>query len=209
MARAFAEIAFTPTVRAAQAFYGSAKAYGKFLTSDADAGNRLGPRETQFIEARDSAFQATVSETGWHYVQHRGGPRGFLKVLDDSRVAYADLSGNRQYVSLGNLQSDDRVSLILVDYPNQARLKIWGRVSFVEIDDDPGLVTELAAVYPKARPERAVMITIEAFDWNCPQHIPQRLTAEEYDDVLAPLRSELESLRAENAQLKAATIPPG
>ena len=203
MARAFAEIAFTPAVRAVQEKQGSAGSYARFLSSDADGGDRLTEIESTFISARDSFFQATVSETGWPYVQFRGGPVGFLKVLDEKTIAYADFRGNRQYVSVGNLTRDDRVSLILVDYPNRRRLKIWGRARLVDRETDPGLVASLHVEAYRARPERAVVITVEAFDWNCPQHIPQRFTAEEFDHALAPLRQELERLRAENDRLKA------
>ncbi len=205
MARAFAEIAFTPAVLAAQEKRGSAGNYAKFLTPEADAGDRLTAAEAGFIAARDGFFQATVSETGWPYVQFRGGPAGFLKVLDDKTIAYADFRGNRQYVSVGNLSKDDRVSLILVDYPNRRRLKIWGRARIVDRDSDPELVAGLFDDGYRARPERAVVITVEAFDWNCPQHIPQRFTVEEFENALAPLREELERLRAENDRLKTGT----
>ena len=125
MARAFAEIAFTHAVRDIQRKLGSAKAYDKFLDVDAPANKTLGEAETAFISQRDGFYQATVSETGWPYVQFRGGPRGFIKVLDEHTIAYADFRGNRQYVSTGNLGGDDRISLILMDYPNQRRLKIF------------------------------------------------------------------------------------
>jgi predicted pyridoxine 5'-phosphate oxidase superfamily flavin-nucleotide-binding protein len=179
MARSFAEIAFTPAVRARQEQQGSAAGYAKFLAAEAERGDRLTEREASFVAARDGFYQATVSETGWPYVQFRGGPAGFLKVLDDKTIAYADFRGNRQYVSAGNLAGDDRVSLILMDYPNQRRLKIWGRARLVEVEEDAALVSRLHDDGYRARPERAVMITVEAFDWNCPQHIPQRFTLDE------------------------------
>jgi predicted pyridoxine 5'-phosphate oxidase superfamily flavin-nucleotide-binding protein len=136
-------------------------------------------------------------------VQFRGGPAGFLKVLDEQTIAYADFRGNRQYVSAGNLAGDDRISLILMDYPNRRRLKVMGRARLVEKNDDPGLVASLHVEGYRARPERAVVITIEGLDWNCPQHIPVRLTREELEPHLAPLRDELSRLQAENAALKA------
>ncbi len=203
MARSFADIAFTPKVRAIQEDQGSARAYAKFLAPDAAPGDRLGEREAAFVAARDGFYQATVSETGWPYVQFRGGPAGFLNVLDDKTVAYADFRGNRQYISTGNLTGDDRISLILMDYPNRRRLKIWGRARLVDAGDDPALVARLQVDGYRGRPERAVVITVEAFDWNCPQHIPQRFTLEELEAGLAPLRAELASLRAENARLEA------
>jgi predicted pyridoxine 5'-phosphate oxidase superfamily flavin-nucleotide-binding protein len=181
MAQNFATIAFTPSVRAAQDSNGSAAAYAKFLDPDAVRGSRLTERETSFIAERDGFYQATVSETGWPYVQFRGGPVGFLKLVDDQTIGYADFRGNRQYISTGNLNSDNRVSLILMDYPNQRRLKIWGRAKLVELADDPAMIEQLHDSNYKAKPERAVVITVEAFDWNCPQHIPQRFTLEELE----------------------------
>jgi predicted pyridoxine 5'-phosphate oxidase superfamily flavin-nucleotide-binding protein len=209
MARAFAEIVFTPSVRATQEQQGSAAAYAKFLAPEAERGNRLTANEATFIAARDGFYQATVSETGWPYVQFRGGPAGFLKALDETTVAYADFRGNRQYISTGNLAADGRIALILMDYPNRRRLKIWGHARLVDIADDPDLVAGLHVDGYKARPERAVVIAIEAFDWNCPQHIPQRFTLEELEPQLAPLREELARLRAENARLATALAGAG
>jgi predicted pyridoxine 5'-phosphate oxidase superfamily flavin-nucleotide-binding protein len=207
MARAFAEIAFTPTVRAAQQRQGSAAMYDCMLAPDADPANLLGPEEAAFVAARDGFYQATTSETGWPYVQFRGGPPGFLKVLDEQTIAYADFRGNRQYVSTGNLAGDNRISLILMDYPNRRRLKVLGRARLVEKNDDPDLVASLHVDGYRARPERAVVITIEGLDWNCPQHIPARLTREELEPHLTPLKDELARLTAENAALKA-KLPP-
>lgn len=204
MASAFAEIAFTPKVRAQQTRNGSAAMYERFLEPEHAAGNRLGPAERAFVDARDGFYQATVSETGWPYVQFKGGQPGFLKVLDETTIGYADLRGNRQYLSLGNLDTDDRVALILMDYPNRRRLKVLGRACAVDYADDPGLVARLAVPGYRGKPERAMLITVEALDWNCPQHIPQRLTLEELDPHLAPVRAEIARLTEENARLKAA-----
>ena len=181
MPRAFAEIAFTPSVRALQEKQGSADAYAKFLSPDIDGGDVLTAREAAFITQRDGFYQATVSETGWPYVQFRGGPRGFLNVLDANTIAYADFRGNRQYLSLGNISKEERIALILMDYPNQRRLKIWGRAAVTDIRDDPALVARLYNPAYPARPERAISITIAAFDWNCPSHIPKRYTREEFE----------------------------
>lgn len=199
MARAFTEIAFTPSVLAEQHRQGTEDLYAKFRAPEADRADRIGPAEAVFISKRDGFYQATVSETGWPYVQFRGGPRGFLKVLDEQTIAYADFRGNRQYVSVGNLGENDRVSLILMDYPNRRRLKIWGRA---KISEDPEVIAKLRQEGYRGLPERAVIITIEAMDWNCPQHIPQRLTLDELEETIAPVRAELEQLRAENAKLK-------
>jgi uncharacterized protein len=210
LARAFAEIAFTPEVLAEQARQGSAASYARFLDPGEGAGAALGPAEAAFVAARDGFYQATVSETGWPYVQFRGGPRGFLKVLDDRTLAYADLRGNRQYLSVGNLKADGRIALILVDYPNRRRLKVWGHARIVEAADDPELIARLHDAGYKARPERAVVITVAALDWNCPQHIPERYTLEELEPALSQLRNELNRLRAENAALKGEGPPlPG
>lgn len=204
MARAFAEIAFTPAVLAEQTRQGTAASYARFLSPETPAADAIGPAEADFIARRDGFFQATVGENGWPYVQFRGGPVGFLKVLDDKTLAYADFRGNRQYLSVGNLRSDGRVSLILVDYPNRRRLKVWGHARIVDMADDPELVARLHDNGYRAKPERAVVITVAAMDWNCPQHLPQRYTLEELEPALSQLRSELQRLQAENAALKAA-----
>ncbi len=203
MARAFAEIAFTPAVLDIQNQQGSASSYAKFLTPDADRGDQLGEAEAEFISDRDGFYQATVSESGWPYVQFRGGPAGFLKILDGKTIAYADFRGNRQYVSAGNLTGNDRVSLILMDYPNRRRLKIWGRAKLVENQDNPDLLAKLQIEGYRGLPERAVVISVEAFDWNCPQHIPQRLTLPELEPYLAGMRDQISSLTDENRILKA------
>lgn len=180
MARAFAEIAFTPSVRAAQARYGSAAAGERFLADGIDRRDALTMQEAAFIEARDGFYLGTVSEDGWPYVQFRGGPPGFLRVIDERTVAWADFRGNRQYLSTGNLGANDRVSLFLMDYPNRRRLKLWGRARIVDAAENPAPVKALFPEGYQAVPERAVVVTVVAFDWNCPQHIPQRLTAEEW-----------------------------
>ncbi|MGD2132008.1 MAG: pyridoxamine 5'-phosphate oxidase family protein [Maricaulaceae bacterium] len=203
MSRAFADIAFTPAVRAAQKRLGSANAYERFLAADTPANDVLGPEEAAFLTACDGFFQATVSESGWPYVQFRGGPPGFLHVLGPTRIGYADFRGNRQYVSLGNLAGDDRVALIVMDYPNRRRLKLWGRARAVEADDDPRLVHSLHVEGYRARPERAVLIDVAAFDWNCPQHIPRRFTLDEVHTELQPLHAELARLTEDNRRLRA------
>ncbi len=202
MARAFAEIAFTPAVLDEQTRQGSAQSYARFTAPEVEPNATLTINEAAFIEARDGFYQATVSETGWPYVQFRGGPPGFLRVIDANTIGYADFRGNRQYISTGNLASDGRVALILMDYPNRARLKIWGHARLVDIADDPALIEQLFVDGYKARPERAVIIEIAAFDWNCPQHIPQRLTLDELEPHLSDLRHEISRLKAENASLR-------
>ncbi|MBL4645214.1 MAG: pyridoxamine 5'-phosphate oxidase family protein [Rhizobiales bacterium] len=200
MPRAFAKISFTPAVLAIQERQGSAENYEGFLAHDTESADRLGSAEMEFITTMDGFFQATVSENGWPYVQFKGGPKGFLKVLDDKTIAYADFRGNRQYLSTGNLAENDRISIILMDYPNRKRLKIWGRVKLVETSDNPLLIKQLQPENYRAFPERAVVITVEAIDWNCPQHIPQRMTREELEPEFSALRDEITRLKQELSQ---------
>lgn len=183
MRHKYLEIASTPSVKAARARYGSAKQYarldGSFDPDGPTANDRLTEQESTFIAERDSFYIASVSETGWPYVQFRGGPPGFLRVLDERTLGYADFRGNRQYITTGNVARNDRVSLFLMDYANRRRLKIFGRLAAIDADDDPALAATLAVPDYPARIERAVLITVEAFDWNCPQHITPRFTEAE------------------------------
>ena len=204
MPRAFAKIAFTDDVRSEQARHGSAGGYAKFLSDDVQGGNALGPDEAAFVQARDGFYQATVSQTGWPYIQFRGGPVGFLHVLDNRTIAYADYRGNRQYISTGNLAGDDRISLFLMDYPNRRRLKIWGRAHILDGDDAASALKIVHDSEYSGRPERVVVIRIEAFDWNCPSHIPQRLTQTELAPYLSDLRDQIARLKAENDRLNGA-----
>jgi len=194
MATAFADITFTSSVKAAQTRYGSREANSRFELAD-DLGFGLTEQEVEFIGERDSFYQATVSETGWPYVQHRGGPKGFLKVLDEHTLGFADFRGNRQYLSVGNLNANNRISLILMDYPNRRRLKIWGRVRIVHENEDPELIAQLQVPSYRARVERGIVIHIEACEWNCPQHITPRYSKTEVDQLLTPLLEEIQSLK--------------
>jgi predicted pyridoxine 5'-phosphate oxidase superfamily flavin-nucleotide-binding protein len=197
----FLDIAVTPSVRAAQAKMGADRIWRDFKgdrTSD-----KFTPDEAAFIAERDSFYMATVSETGWPYVQHRGGPPGFLKVVDEKTLAFADYRGNRQYISVGNLAAENRAALILMDYANRARLKIYARIETVELDADPALAQLVADPGYKARPERILLLRLAAFDWNCPQHITPRFTEAEIASAFQPLRNRLAALEAENAELRA------
>lgn len=185
MGRKFAEIAFTPAVKTLQEAHGSRRSYARMEQGD-DSHQVLGPDEASFIAARDSFYMATVSETGWPYIQHRGGPPGFLRVLDAGTIGFADFRGNRQYVSVGNLETDDRVSLILLDYPNRLRLKILGRARVAGLDH-PAL-PRLGLPGYGAVVERGLLIAVEAFDWNCPQHITPRFTVAEVEAAMAARR---------------------
>jgi hypothetical protein len=205
MGHKFAEIAFTPTVRALQQALGSRPGYAR-MEVGADRNGELGPDEAEFIAARDSFYMASVGETGWPYLQHRGGPKGFVRVLDEKTLGFADFRGNRQYVSVGNLTNDDRVSLFFMDYPNRTRLKVFGRARRI----DPGQTEALAALelpgYP-AQVERGFLIRIEAFDWNCPQHITPRFTSGEIEVATAPLRARIAELEAALESLRAPATP--
>lgn len=178
MSRAFSGIAYTPSVRAAQQRYGSRAANAR-LDDAPLARDRVTPRDRAFIEHIETFFMSSVGENGWPYVQHRGGPRGFLKVLDERTLGFADFSGNRQYISAGNLAHDGRVMLILMDYAARARLKLWGRARIVHEHEDPALFERLALPGYPARIERAYVIALEALDFNCSQHIVQRFSAQE------------------------------
>ena len=185
MGRQFAKIAFTPLVQKEQELHGSRRQYQRVEELGAP-GSHLGEGEREFIEARDGFYMASVSETGWPYIQFRGGPKGFLHVLDDQTLGFADLRGNKQYISVGNLRHDDRVALFLMDYVGQQRLKILGRTKIFEGDDEArNLIARLETTEIDAFPERAFVIHVEAFDWNCPQHITPRFTEDEVRDLLA------------------------
>lgn len=189
MARAFAKISFTPDVQAIQAEMGSRAAYRPAELGDIEE-EGLGVVEQAFIAERDSFYQATVSQSGWPYVQHRGGPAGFLKVLDERTIGYADFSGNRQYISAGNLRGDERVSLLLMDYPQRRRLKIWGRARAVDDSTEPELLAKLESPDYRAPVERGIVIQVEAFDWNCPKYITPRYSQNEVEALLVQVRQQ-------------------
>lgn len=196
----FLDIAITPSVRAAQAKMGADHLWETFKgdrTSDAFTAG-----EATFIAQRDSFYMATVSETGWPYVQHRGGPPGFLKVVDEKTLAFADYRGNRQYISVGNLAADDRAALILVDYTRRTRLKIYARVEAASLDADPAFTERIIDAGYRVRPERILLLHLVAFDWNCPQHITPRFTEMQIAAAIQPLRERLATLEAENAELR-------
>ena len=195
----FARIAFTPGVRKIQESLGSRAAYTRMEDAVEDVNHRFTEAEAGFIAARDSFYMATVSETGWPYIQHRGGPAGFVRVLDDATIGFADFRGNRQYVTLGNLMSDDRISLFFMDYPNRLRLKLFGRVTIAGLDDQATL-SRLEMPDYRARVERGVLIRIEGFDWNCPQHITERYTLEDIRGMTAQMTGRIAELEAELAR---------
>ena len=208
MSESFFEIAFTPGVKEQQSQHNSRHQYERMETALAGH-NKLGPDEQQFIALRDSFYMASVSETGWPYIQHRGGPAGFVHVLAPDLIGFADLRGNKQYISVGNLTHDDRVALFFMDYPNQTRLKILGHVEIHEHDElAPSLINQLRTAEPNAVVERAILIRVSGFDWNCPQHITPRYTLAELESHLAPLQSRFSALERENAELRARLKTP-
>lgn len=193
MGNKFAELAFTDTVKQLQEDDGSRKSYARMETGE-DSNNVLTDREGAFISVRDSFYMATVSETGWPYVQHRGGPAGFVRIIDDKMLGFPDFSGNRQFVSMGNLQADDRVSLFFMDYPNKARLKLLGHVQTTE---DPDILRSVSLEGYPAKVERAFLIDVAAFDWNCPKFITPRFTVDDLEAAVGPLQARIAELEAQ------------
>lgn len=203
MSKHFYEKMFTESVKKAQEHYGSRKAFERMESRSVSGETAiLGDAEVDFIESRDGFYMATVNENGQPYIQFRGGPTGFLKVLDDKTLAYADFRGNLQYISIGNLNANDKAALFLMDYAHQRRLKLLVRVEVRDAVDAPELIAKLAMSDYKAKIERAMILRIEAFDWNCPQHITPRYTADEIKDMLVPLNEYISKLEGELAQLK-------
>ncbi len=201
MGKSFAKIAFTPLVKEQQTLHGSRTAYERVAQSG-PPGDRLTEAERYFLTARDSFYMASTSETGWPYIQHRGGPAGFIHILDDQTIAFPDFSGNKQYVSIGNIQHDDRVALIFMDYPAQTRLKILGRAKIHEGPEAATLIEQLRTPNEKTPIERAFVIHIEAFDWNCPQYITPRYTEEQVLRFTEDMRQRIAALEAENKSLR-------
>ena len=197
------DIVFTPAARRAQAERGSARVYEK--RSAAGFPDRVTDELAAFIAELDTAFLASVSAAGAPYIQHRGGPKGFIKVLDDKTLGFADYAGNRQYITISNLADNDRAYLFLLDFARQRRIKLWGRARVVE--EDPALLARLSDPGYRARPERAILFTIDAWDVNCSQHITARFTEAEVAEATAPLLQRIAALEAENARLRAAVLP--
>jgi len=197
------DIVFPPAARHAQAERGSARAYEKRIA--AGFPDRVTPDLAAFVAQLDTAFLATVSAAGAPYIQHRGGPKGFIKVLDEKTLGFADYAGNRQYITLSNLAENDRAYLFLLDFARRRRIKLWGRARVVE--DDPALLARLIDPGYRARPERAILFTVEAWDVNCSQHIAARFTETEIEEATAALRDRIAALEAENVRLRAAASP--
>jgi predicted pyridoxine 5'-phosphate oxidase superfamily flavin-nucleotide-binding protein len=193
------ELVFPPAARQAQTERGSARVYEKKLA--AGFPDQVTPELAGFVGQLDTAFLATVSAAGAPYIQHRGGPKGFIKVLDDRTLGFADFAGNKQYITISNLAGNDRAYLFLIDFANRQRIKLWGRARVVE--SDVLLMERLVDPGYRARPERAILFTIEAWDVNCSQHITERYTQDEIAGAVAGLGERIAALEAENAQLRA------
>jgi len=200
MSYGFMDIAITPSVRRAQAEMGADHFWSDFKRHREF--DRFTAQETAFIAQRDSFYMASVSETGWPYVQHRGGPAGFLKVLDDRTLAFVDYRGNRQYITTGNLTENDRTCLFLIDYPARTRLKIYARAEKLALDADPVLTEAITDGAYGAKAERIFRLKLEAFDWNCPQHIVPRYTEAEFLAASRHLLDKVAQLEQENASLR-------
>jgi predicted pyridoxine 5'-phosphate oxidase superfamily flavin-nucleotide-binding protein len=197
----FGALAFTPLVKKLQERYGSRRQYER-MEKFGEPQESLTAFEEEFLVQRDTFYMATTGATGWPYVQHRGGPKGFLKVIDDRTLAFADFRGNKQYISTGNLLSDDRVALIFIDYPRQARLKILGRAKIFEGPEADSWLPRVRVPEYDAVIERVFVIHIEAYDWNCPQHIIPRYTAEEIRDGMQDVEKRMQALERENEALR-------
>lgn len=197
----FSSITFTPLVKKLQERYGSRRQYERMEQTSASQ-DRLSSFEIEFVSERDSFYWANTGVTGWPYIQHRGGPKGFLKVIDDHTLAFADFRGNKQYISTGNLLSDQRVALIMIDYPRQARLKILGRVEIFEGENAAGWLDKVRVPGYQGLIERVFVIHVQGFDWNCPQHITPRYTVEEIRDAVHSLEQELHDTKEQNLALR-------
>lgn len=185
MAHKYAELMFTENVKSMQQQQGSRKSYARMEHGD-DYNAQLGHKELEFLSESDSFYMASVSETGWPYVQHRGGPKGFIKIIDEATIGFADFRGNKQYISVGNFQANNRVSVFFMDYKNKRRLKMIGRVQVVG-ENESDILEKLSDPDYKAKVERGLIITIEGFDWNCPQHITPRYTKEDIQPLMDKL----------------------
>ncbi len=201
MSHKFFDLTFTESVKAAQEKYGSRRSYSRSEGGKPDFYG-MGDAEQDFIEQRDGFYMATVNNEGQPYLQFRGGAKGFLKVLDDKTLGFADFRGNMQYISIGNLQENKKTALFLMDYPNQTRLKILANVEVIDAKDAPEIIEKLTVPDYKAKIERAMILHVEAFDWNCPQHITQRYTMDEIKQMLAPMSEHITKLESEIAELK-------
>lgn len=197
----YAKLAFSDAAKLLQEQVGSRNNYIQVEKHNIVEG--LSDNERFFIQQQDHFYMATIGENGFPYIQHRGGPSGFVKVLDSKTVAFVDFIGNKQYISVGNIETNPNVALTMVSYPHRARLKLYAKAKLIELTEDPDLFKDLDPADYKHRPERMMVLKIEAFDWNCPQHITPRYTSEDIEKAFAPQRQHMADLEAENKRLKA------
>jgi predicted pyridoxine 5'-phosphate oxidase superfamily flavin-nucleotide-binding protein len=200
MAKNFAEIAFSEAVKELQEKHGSRKGYERMEKFNVVDG--LSENEKRFIEDRDSFYLASIGVKNFPYIQHRGGPKGFVKVIDKHTIGFIDFTGNKQYISVGNVATNNNVALIMMDYPARARLKIFARTEIIELKDNPELLDSFDLGEYQYRPERIMLFHIEAYDWNCPQHITPRFTVGEIEKALKPQLEKITQLEEENQLLK-------
>lgn len=200
MAKNFAALAFTDAVKEMQEKMGSRKSYARMEKDTYIDG--LTDNEIDFIEQQNSFYMASIGENKFPYIQHRGGPKGFVKVMDAKRIGFIDFKGNMQYISVGNIATNNNVALIMVDYPSRTRLKILAKAEIVALKDDPSLYDALDLNEYKFKPERMMVLHVEAYDWNCPQHITPRYTFEEIQAAFAPQRELIAKLEEEVKELK-------
>jgi predicted pyridoxine 5'-phosphate oxidase superfamily flavin-nucleotide-binding protein len=199
------DVAFTPAVKAVQERRGSRKAYQR-IEDKGGWRTTVTPELAAFLADRDSAYLATANAAGQPYIQHRGGPKGFIRVIDEKTLGFVDFTGNQQYITTGNLAENDRAFIFLMDYAERRRVKLWGRARVVE--DDPELMKRLMPDRYDAHPLQAILFTLEAWDMNCPQHIPQKIDAADVKVVLDKLNRRIAELEAENARLRASPVQP-
>lgn len=197
----FARFAFTDGVKKLQEKYGSRSSYARMESLMADK-DGITESEQMFIESRDSFYMASIGENGYPYIQHRGGPAGFIKVIDSHTIGVVDFRGNKQYISVGNVMEHPQVSLFLMDYPHKTRLKIYADARIVELADNPELFDLIDPAEYKHTPERMLIFDVKAFDWNCPQHITPRYTVDEIKEAFAPQNEYVLKLEYEIAKLK-------
>jgi predicted pyridoxine 5'-phosphate oxidase superfamily flavin-nucleotide-binding protein len=196
----YAAIAFSDASKVLQLEFGSRNTYERVEKNNVVEG--LSVNETAFISQQDHFYMASFGENEYPYIQHRGGPKGFVKVLDAKTIAFVDFSGNKQYISVGNLATNSHVALIMISYPHQARLKMYAQARIIHLDENPGLFDEIDPHDYKHKPERMVVLEIQAYDWNCPQHITPRYTADEVESAFASQRKYVSDLETENKRLK-------
>jgi predicted pyridoxine 5'-phosphate oxidase superfamily flavin-nucleotide-binding protein len=197
----FTELAFTESVKAQQEKYGTRAAYAR-MEKGGKFRNQLTWQENGFIKNRDSFYISSVGKNDWPYMQFRGGPKGFLKVIDDHTLAFADFRGNGQYISTGNFKDNNKTMLFLMDYPNKRRLKIWAEAEVLDPAENPELAKQLIVPDYDAKVERIIVFKVHAFDWNCPQHITPRYTQEEIKDSQQALTARIAELEVENKNLR-------